>query len=208
KSLRYAWRTVPIRYLLLLLSVISFLGLSYITLIPVFVKTVLGGEAHTYGLLMGSAGAGALAGALYLASRKNVRGLISIAGTSSAAMSLCLISFYFIRSTVVSCCVLAGIGFSLVLMMGACNTVIQTIVEESMRGRVMALYTMAFMGLNPFGCLLMGWLSDKIGPQHSIMIGGVCCAAVSLYFISRRKEIRAHIRPVYIRLGIIPAVVE
>jgi len=203
-GLAYAYKTVPIRYLLILLAVTSFMGISYMTLMPVYVKKILNGDAHIYGILTGCGGAGALAGALYLASRKDVRGLLRITAVTSIMMSIILSAFTFIQSLLVAAIAISCIGFCMILMMGACNTIIQTVVNEEMRGRVMSLYTIAFMGFTPFGSLLMGWISDYAGPQNAVMAGGICCLAASLFFVFRIKTIRAHIRPMYIRLGIIP----
>ena len=203
-GIQYAHATVPIRYLLFLLSVISLMGLSYMTLIPVYAKTILHGGAHIYGILMAFGGGGALAGALYLASRRDVRGLIRIGAVTSVVMSLLLIMFSFTNSIYSACGIIGSIGFCMILIMGTCNTVLQTIVEEKMRGRIMALYTMSFLGFTPFGSLLMGWISDKAGPQKAVMVGGVCCLAASMIFVSKYRIIRAHIRPMYVKLGIIP----
>jgi predicted MFS family arabinose efflux permease len=171
---------------------------------PVFAAKVLHGGPHTLGLLMTASGAGALLGAVYLASRKSVLGLGRLIPAAAALFggALCLLSLT--RETVpaVICLVLSGVGF--MLQMASSNTVLQTIVDDDKRGRVMSFFMMAFFGMAPFGSLLAGTLGDRIGVPRTLLLGGAACAAGALWFMLGYRELREAIRPVYVRMGILP----
>lgn len=207
-GLRYAFGYVPIRHLLILLSISSLLGMSYSVLMPVFAKEILHGGSHTYGFLMGAAGFGALLGAFYLASRKSVLKLGRIVPLSAVIFGAGLIGLSFTRLFPVSLILMIFIGLGMMMQAAATNTILQTITDDDKRGRVMGFYTMAIMGTAPFGSLLAGWLARIIGTPGTIFAGGFACIIGALFFLRKLPELRKIVRPVYVRLGIIPEVAE
>lgn len=206
EGFRYAFGFPPIRSILTLLALTSLLGMPYVVLLPVFASDVLGGGPQTLGFLMSAAGLGALAGALYLASRPSVRGLSRVIVVAVTVFGIGLIAFSASRSQPLSIALLLVTGFGMMVQSASSNTVLQTIVDEDKRGRVMSLYTMAFMGMAPFGSLLAGTLASSIGAPATVMIGGIACLGAAAWFYSRLPAIRALVRPIYVRLGIIPEV--
>jgi MFS family permease len=205
-GIKYTFSSTPIRLCMLLLAILSFTGMQYMILLPVFAKSVLHGDAHTLGLLTGSAGFGALTGALYLASRRTVLGLwriIFIASVSFGA-SLCLFSVSGILP--LSLFAMALTGFSLITTMASCNTLVQTIVIDSMRGRVMAFFNVSFFGLAPFGSLAAGSLAQKIGPVITVALCGIISILGALFFASNLPKIRKSVHSIYVEKGIIPEI--
>jgi MFS family permease len=202
----YALGFRPIRSIILLLGLVSLVGVPYSVLMPVFAATVFQGGPHTLGLLMTASGSGALLGALWLAQRKSVVGLGRVIPTASALFGVGLISFSFMRVLwlALPCLTIAGFGF--MVQMASSNTVIQTIVDDEKRGRVMSFYMMAFLGTAPFGSLMAGFLSQRIGAAHTLIIGGACCIAGAIWFARSLPALRAVVRPIYVRLGILPEV--
>lgn len=207
-ELREGWRYVtgfpPVRNILLLLALVSFVGMPYTVLMPVFATKVLGGGAHTLGFLMGASGLGALASAAWLASRKSVRGLLRVIPTVAAIFGAGIIAFGFSRWLPLSLALLLFTGFGMMQQMAASNTILQTVAEEDKRGRVMSYYAMAFQGTMPFGSLIAGWAADRIGAPATLAIGGGLCLAGAAWFVSRMGEVRRALRPIYTQLGIIP----
>lgn len=201
---RYAFGFAPIRALLLLLALVGLLGMPYTVLMPVVADRTLGGGAHTLGFLMGATGVGALGGALYLASRRSVLGLGKVIALSAALYGAALIAFGLSRSVALSMLILPLAGAGFMVQMAASNTVIQTVVREEMRGRVMAFYTMAIMGTAPFGSLLAGAVAARIGAPETIMIGGAACFACAVLFARTLPKLRKLMRPVYAERGILP----
>jgi MFS family permease len=204
EGFRYAMGFPPLRAMILLLVVVSFVGMPYTVLMPVYAKTILGGGPKTLGLLFGASGLGALAGALFLAARKSVLGLgkwIPLAGTIFGAG---LMAFAYSRSIPLSCILLTITGFGMIVGMASSNTIIQTVVDEDKRGRVMSIYTMAFLGAGPFGSLLAGKVAVLIGPPLTVMIAGATVIASAGVFALKLPELRDHVRPIYTTLGIIP----
>jgi len=201
---RYAFGFRPIRSIILLLALVSLVGVPYSVLMPIFAATVFHGGPHTLGFLMGASGCGALAGALWLATRRTVIGLGRIIVGASAAFGAGLIGFSFATSLPIAipCLVVAGCGF--IVQMASSNTIIQTIVDEDKRGRVMSFYMMAFLGTAPFGSLMAGWLSSRIGAAETLLLGGTCCIAGALWFARTLPAIRSAVRPIYVKLGILP----
>ena len=202
----YATGSPPIRSGLALLAVVSFAGMPYTVLMPVVAKGVLGGGAYTLGALMAASGLGALGGALYLASRASIVGLGRVIPAAAAVFGGSLVAFAFSRSLPLSLglLVLGGAGF--MIQMASTNTVLQTIVRDEMRGRVMAFYTMAFMGMAPFGSLLAGVLAERIGTPWTIAAGGACCVLGAAAFARTLPVLREHVVPVYREKGILPAI--
>jgi MFS family permease len=203
---RYAFGFAPIRALLLLLALVSLMGMPYSVLMPVVADRTLHGGAHTLGFLMGASGVGALAGALYLASRRSVLGLGKVVPISAALFGVGLIAFGLSRSVVLSMLILPLAGAGFMVQMAASNTILQTVVREEMRGRVMAFYTMAFMGTAPFGSLLAGALAARIGAPETIMIGGAACIVGAILFARTLPRLRKLVRPVYVERGILPPI--
>ena len=203
---RYAFGFRPIRSIILLLALVSLVGVPYSVLMPVFATTVFHGGAHTLGFLMTASGCGALVGALWLATRKSVIGLGRIITLATASFGSGLIAFSFAStlSLAIPCLVVAGFGF--IVQMAASNTVIQTIVDDNKRGRVMSFYMMAFLGTAPFGSLIAGWLSSRLGAPHTLLAGGACCLAGAAWFAIELPSIRVAVRPIYMRMGILPQV--
>ncbi len=203
---RYALGFPPILALLLLLALVSLAGMPYTVLLPLVADRVLHGGSHTLGFLMGAAGVGALFGALYLASRNTVLGLGRVIALATALFGAALVAFSFSRWLLLSLALLALVGTGFMVQIAASNTVLQTIVREEMRGRVMAFYTMAFMGMAPFGSLLAGALAARLGAPAAIRAGGIGCLAGAAVFARWLPRIREHVVPIYIERGILPQV--
>jgi MFS family permease len=199
----YAFGFPPIRSLLLLLALTSLTAMPYMVLMPVFAKTVLQGGPQTLGFLLGASGVGAAVGAIYLASRTSVLGLGKLIVIASSIFGIGLIAFSISRILWLSLLLLVFTGFGMMVQMASSNTVLQTIVEEDKRGRVMSLYTMAFMGMVPFGSLLAGSLASKIGAPGTIMISGIACILGSMLFARKLPLLRELVRPIYMRKGIV-----
>ncbi len=206
EGLTYAAGSPPIRDLLILLSLVSLIGIPYVVLFPVFARDVLGGDAGTLGLLTSCAGLGSLVGALSLASRSTVRGLGVVIARGTAVFGLSLVGFALSRNVVLSCALLVISGVSMILVTASVNTVLQTIVREEMRGRVMSLYTMAFVGTTPVGGLVGGFVATHVGAPVAVALGGAGCLALSAWAFLKLPMLRELIRPIYVELGIIPEV--
>jgi MFS family permease len=206
EGLAYAFGFAPIRALLLLLALVSFMGMPYTVLLPIFAADVLGGGPFTLGLLSGATGVGALAGALYLASRRTVLGLGRVIVVATLLFGLGLIGFSVSTSLWLSLLLLIMAGFGMMVQLAASNTILQTIVDEDKRGRVMSFYSMAFLGMAPFGSLFAGALAGSVGAAGTVVIGGIACIAGALLFAFNLRWLRLLVRPVYARLGILPEV--
>ncbi|MCA1816272.1 MAG: MFS transporter [Acidobacteria bacterium] len=203
---RYASRFAPIRQLLLLLALVSLVGMPYTVLMPVIANEVLHGGPNTLGLLMAASGVGALVGALFLAARKSVLGLGKYIPLTAGAFGVGLMAFSFSRVVWVSLLMMVVTGLGFMVQMAASNTVLQTIVDEDKRGRVMSFYTMAFMGTAPFGSLLAGAVADRIGAPHTLLFGGLGCVLGALWFARSLPALRREVRPIYVRIGVLPQV--
>jgi MFS family permease len=203
---KYAFGFRPIRSIILLLALVSLVGVPYSVLMPVFATVVFRGGPHTLGFLMAASGGGALIGALWLATRRSVIGLGRVITIASASFGAGLVGFSFTTALplAIPCLVVAGFGF--IVQMAGSNTIIQTIVDDEKRGRVMSFYMMAFLGTAPFGSLIAGWMSSRIGAPHTLLFGGVCCLAGAAWFAAELPQIRKSVRPIYIRMGILPQV--
>ena len=199
----YSFGFAPIRAVLFLLLAVSILGMPYMVLMPVFAKDILHKGSHTFGFLMGATGGGALCGAIYLAQRKTVAGLERVIPLATGLFSLGLIGFALSRQEWLSLPLLLIVGFGLMVQMASSNTILQTIVDDDKRGRVMSFYVMCVMGSMPVGSLLAGLVADRLGTPETLLIGGVCCLASAVLFMRKLPAIREIIRPMYIEKGII-----
>ncbi len=202
----YVTHFVPIRSILLLLALISLVGMQYTVLMPIFAAQVLHGGAHTLGFLMGASGVGAIAGAMFLATRKNVLGLGRLVPLAAAIFGAGLIALGLSRFLWLSLALMLFVGGAMMTQMAASNTILQTIVQDDKRGRVMSFYSMAFLGMAPFGSLLAGALANRIGAPRTVMISGTICIAGAAWFASQMSAIREHVHPIYRTLGIIPEI--
>ncbi len=205
---RYVSGSVPIRSILLLLALVSLVGMPYTVLMPLFAARVLHGGPHTLGFLMGAAGVGALASATWLATRKSVLGLGRVIPTMAAIFGAALIGFSFSHWLWLSLLLMVFTGFGMMQQMAASNTVLQTIVEDDKRGRVMSFYSIAFQGVAPFGSLAAGIVASRIGAPITLAMGGLCCIAGAAWFLSKLPQVRDHVRPIYRQLGILPQIRE
>lgn len=196
EGVRYAYRFPPIRALLLLATVGSFFGSSYMVLMPVFSTRILHGDETTLGFLHSAAGCGALLAAFLLATRKSIRGLPDWIAFAPAVLGLGLIGFSFSTWLWLSFLLVLINGFAVMTHMAATNTVLQSIVDVDKRGRVMSLYTVAFMGMIPMGSLLTGFLASKIGAPTMVRISGVCLVIGAVIFLLRLHRIRALMHPI------------
>ena len=201
---RYVRDFIPIRYILLQLALMSFMGMPYAVLLPVFARDILLGGSHTLGFLMGTSGLGALTGALFLASRRTVVGLGRWIAVTSGLFGAGIIAFAVSKDLPFSMVMMFVTGFGMMVQMASCNTILQTIVDEDKRGRVMSFFAVSFMGMAPFGSLFAGSLASVIGAPGTLVITGVCCVIGAVLFYRRLPEIRRHIRPIYQKMGILP----
>jgi MFS family permease len=175
EGLAYTFGSQPIRSILLLLALTSFMGVPYAVLMPAFARDILHGGPHTLGFLMSATGAGALFGAVYLASRRSIIGLGKIIPITAGIFGMGLIGFSLSRILWLSLLLMFIAGFGIMVQVASSNTLLQTIVDDNMRGRVMSFFAVSFMGMAPFGSLLAGSLAGMMGVANTLMLGGICC---------------------------------
>src|SRR5262249_27055456 len=225
----YVFAFPPIRAIILLIAMMSFVGIPYTALMPIFADRLQADGPYTlgpvtdfflfsgvdvdawlnrgsaiYALLLTSSGLGALAGAIYMASRPSVLGLGKRIALASLTFGLGLVAFSQSSLLWLSMLLLVLSSLGIMITMAGCNTILQTIVEEDKRGRVMSMYTMAFMGMSPLGSLLVGWLASQTSSRFAVLLCGLGCVAVALVFARKLRTLRSHIRPIYIEKGILP----
>jgi MFS family permease len=205
EGIGYAFGFAPIRSILALLGVVGLMGMPYAVLLPIFAKDILGGGPQTFGFLMTAVGVGSLLCTFYMASRRSVVGLGRIVGGSAALFGVGLGCFALSRNLTLSLCFLALAGVGAMAHSASSNTIIQTIVEDDKRGRVMSLYTMLYSGTTPIGNLASGAMAEWIGSPATLLIGGIACLVGGLFFACRLHAVRDGIRPIYRSMGIIPA---
>jgi MFS family permease len=209
EQMREGWDYVrtfrPIRTILLLFSLLCLMGYPFAVLVPVFVGDVLHGNAATLGWLTGASGTGALVSGLSLAVRKSVVGLTRMLQIAAAMLGGALILFGMSRTLWVAMALMGFVGFGLMQSAAVSNTVIQSLVPEDKRARVMSYYTMAFFGAAPFGSLLAGVLAHRIGAPHTVILTGAFCVAGALWFTAELPKISAIVRPIYQEMGLLPA---
>ncbi len=206
EGIGYAMHFAPIRAVLVLLAFVGLIGTPYSVLMPMLASDVLGGGSGTLGVLVSSIGVGALGGAFFLATRRTVRGLGRVIVWAVTAFSLGLVGVGLVHVKWMACALLAVSGFGMMVHMASSNTILQTLVDHDKRGRVMSLYTVAFMGTMPIGSLAAGAVAGRIGVQWTLVIGGVTCLAAAVVFARALPALRAQVRPIYVRLGIIQEV--
>jgi MFS family permease len=202
----YAFGFPPIRAILLLLALFSFMGMPYTVLVPIFATNILKGGADTLGFLMAASGVGALIGSIYLSSRQTVVGLGKVVAFSPAILGVGIICFSLSRVLWLSMLMMLVVGLGSILQIVASNTILQTIVDDDKRGRLMSLYITAFFGTVPFGNLVAGSLANKIGAPLTLIIGGSFCILGSLYFTRQLPELRRLVVPIYTRIGLLDKV--
>jgi MFS family permease len=208
EGFQFVNRTAPIRALLLLLGLVSVTGMPYVVLMPIFADRILHGGGQRFasvigshdlgavrlGILMGAAGIGALLGALTLAVRTGVKGLGRWVAVCCAGFGVSLILFAISKSFWMSVLLLLPVGYFIMLQMASSNTLIQVMVPDALRGRVMAVYSMMFMGMAPLGALLGGALSDRLGAPMTVAVGGVASVAGAWWFAMQLPKIRGEAR--------------
>jgi MFS family permease len=195
----------PVRTALLLLALVSTMGMPYTVLMPAVASRVLHGGPHTLGFLMTASGLGAVSGAVYLASRRSVVGLGRVIPIACATFGVGLVAFSFSRVLWLSLAILPLVGGGFMVGLASTNTIIQTVVDDRLRGRVMAFYTMAFLGTAPIGSLIGGVVAARIGAPDTIRLGGLACIGGAIWFAAQLPTIRRLIRPIYIERGILTA---
>ncbi len=207
EQLREGWTYVrnfaPVRTILLLFAIVSLMGMPYAVLMPVFASAVLHGGPHTLGFLMSASGIGALVAAVLLALRKSVLGLLKWIPISAAVFGAGLVLFGLSHVLWLSMLLMLLVGYGMMQGMAASNTIIQTLVPGDMRGRVMSYYTMAFVGMAPFGSLLGGGLAHVFSAPVSVIVTGSCCILGAGWFSRQVPAIRKAMRPVYVEMGLL-----
>lgn len=198
EGMHFARHNLPIRTLLLLLGVVSLTGMPYVVLMPIFAGRILHGDAQTLGLLMACSGVGALIGALTLAARRSLRGLSSWVVHAALGFGVALVLFALSRSLWLSALLLIPVGFAMMVQMASSNTLLQMMVPNEFRGRVMSLYSMMFMGMAPLGAVISGSLAHRIGAPHTVALGGLVCILAAVAFRSRLPDIRGAAREMII----------
>ncbi len=197
----YATGFLPIRTVLVFVATISFFALPFMAVIPALVRDILGGDSKLLGLMDSLIGAGALITALYLASRKHVTGLGKVVTITGVIMGLGLVALSFTRTPAVACVLAVPLGFALIGSMAASNTLLQSMVEDRMRGRVMSFYMMAFAGMAPLGGLLYGWVAQMTSLPTTILCSGVICLIAAATYERFRPKVRAAVHERYVRQG-------
>ena len=200
----YVSTSVPVRTILLLFAMVSLMGMPFVVLMPIFAARVLHGGPHTLGFLMGAMGVGALISALALAARRSVRGLARMIPIAAVVFGAGLIGFGLSRVFWLSAVTVLIAGAGMMQGMAGSNTIIQTIVPEDKRGRVMSYYTMAFVGMAPFGSLLAGSMAHVLGAPSTVVLNGCAVLLGAAWFWTQLPAVRDAMRPIYREMGILP----
>jgi len=206
EGIRYTFQSVPIRTLIIALFILSLVGLPFTVLLPAFAKEILNGSSDTLGFLMSAMGAGALMAAIYMAGRSSALGLGKIISRFLVLMGITLIAVSFANTLQLSVCILFFTGLAMIMSVAAINTMLQTLVNEDMRGRVMSYYSMALMGTMPIGNLLAGSVASAFGIPFTLILGGSITIIGGIWFGIKRKTLRRYIQPIYAGKGILPSV--
>jgi MFS family permease len=203
EGFRFVIRAAPIRAILLLLGLVSLVGMPYSVLMPVFAREILHGGAKELGLLMGATGVGALLGALTLATRVGVRGLGKLIAICAGGFGVSLILFSFSKIFWLSMALLLPVGFTMMVQMASSNTLLQSMVPDQMRGRVIAVYSMMFMGMAPFGAFFAGAIAHRLGAPWTVAVGGVACIAGAIVFGLDLPRFRREARELVLAQGMV-----
>jgi MFS family permease len=203
EGVAYAWNLVPVRVLLPVVALVSFMATPYQALMPIFAAEVFSGGPDMLGFLMGAAGLGGLVGIGLLAARRELRGMVRWVAAACFCAGAALTVFSYSTELVLSVAMLMIAGTGIVVAVNGISTITMTIVEDRMLGRVMSFYTMAFLGMYPVGGLVAGALASWVGAMHTLAIGGVCCMLCAVWLWTRLPRLRVHLRPIYVKLGVI-----
>ena len=203
EGFRYVTGFPPARALLILVAMLAWTIASYSSLMPIYAKDVYDGGPRTLGFLLAAAGAGALLSTGYLASRENVRGLARVIALSAMVAGIAMAAFAYLRILPVALVLMVAMGGGAILAAASANTILQTIVDDRLRGRVAGFYTLAFLGVAPLGNLAAGALAARWSAPAAFAINGVGAALAALWFWRKLPEIRAVLRVAYQKLGII-----
>lgn len=204
EGLAYARRFAPTRILLPLLALLSFVTTPYMTLMPIVAGRLLAGGAYAYGFLVGAAGLGALAGTFFLAARHSVRGLGKVMVATSALAGGGLMLFALSPWLALSLGFVAAVGFGIIVTAASTNMILQTVIDDDKRGRVMSFYTVALLGMTPLGSLAGGAAAEAIGVRATLFLGGACCLGIAWVLTRQLPRLREEVRPIYAKLGILP----
>jgi len=203
EGIAYLTEFPPIPILLAIVAVLTMNAMMFPVLLPIFAGRILEGGSLTYGFLVAASGLGALAATVFLARRRSVLGLDRVIAICFSLFGLGLIAFSFSRLLLLSLCILTVIGFAMIGALTSCNTIIQTIVDEEKRGRIMSFYIMVFMGASPFGSFLSGLISEHAGAQATVFGGGLLCLLGSVLFALNLPAMRRYTKPLFLKMGII-----
>jgi len=203
EGFKYTFGFKPFRILLLLLGIVSLIGAPFSTLMPAFASEILKGGSHTYGFLMSATGAGALMGAIYLASRRTVIGMGKIIAINTILFGICMFGISFIKELWISMVISFVTGFCIIATIACINTLIQTLAEENKRGRVMSFYAMALLGMNPIGSLLAGIMATAIGISYTLLICGIILILFGAWFTITLPSMRPYVYPIFVEKGIV-----
>jgi MFS family permease len=198
----YAFASLPIRWILILMTIFSLTTMSYTTLMPVVSTEILHGDAHTLGFLLSAAGVGALLGGAYLSTRSSVVGLGKVVAYAPILCGVGLIGFALSRVLWLSIPALILVGLGSILQISGSNTILQTIVDDDKRGRVLSLFTMSFLGIAPFGSLLAGSLANEIGVPNTFILNGIICILMTAIALKQLPKLKQIVRPIYVKKGI------
>ena len=205
EGFRYVWEYPPARAFLTLVAVLAWTIAPYSSLMPIYAKDVYGGGPHTLGFLLAAAGGGALLSTGYLAGRDNIRGLMRVIALAAATSGVALAAFAYLRIFPLAFALMVVVGGGVILAAASANTILQTIVDDRLRGRVAGFYTLAFLGVAPLGNLAAGALAEQFSAQATFAINGAVAALAAAWFWRRMPAIRAALRPAYQKLGILAA---
>lgn|SRR5574344_219141 len=186
-GIKYSFNSIQIRTIIIYIGIVSLFGMFYPLLMPIYVQEILHRDAQVLGFLMSAAGLGALFGALHLASKDSVKGLEKWTCRASVNFAIGLLGLNFTNNTFVALCLLFMLGLGMVVVIASCNTLIQLFTNDEKRGRVMSLYTMAFMGTAPFGSLISGSVAQKLGTPHTFLLSGITMLFAAFWFSKKIK---------------------
>src|SRR6185437_12159774 len=196
------WSLEPVRSLLGLVAALAWTIAPYSSLMPIYAKDIFGGGPHTLGYLLSAAGVGALVSTAYLAGRATVRGLGRLIMYAAATSGVALAAFAYMKIYPIALLLMVLVGGGTILAAASVNTILQTIVEDRLRGRMASFYTLAFLGVSPLGNLAAGAIAGAIGTRFTFLLNGLLAIAAAGWYYRRLPGVRAVLRPMYERLGV------